>query len=72
MSGRAAFTLLATGVRSVAAGGASTSLTVVPPVPSTAFTAAALAWPKALSWASTTTFLPREPPRMFFAVSTSW
>ena len=38
----------------------------------TAFTAASLAWPNALSWAKTTTFLPVASPMNAAAVRTSW
>ncbi len=77
MSGLAALTLVAVGVRSVALGGARTEVTVVPSLPRTLSTAATLACPKALSWARTTTFLSlASPPSAFFricwAVATSW
>ena len=58
-------------VKSVASGGTSTLETVAPFAPSTAFTPAALAWPNALSCASTTTFLPVRSPTNVPAVAMS-
>ena len=71
-SGAAVLTLVANGVRSVAAAGTSTASTVAPLPPRTAVTAATLALPKALSCAITVTFLPLTSPRIVPAVATSW
>ncbi len=60
------------GVKSVAAAGTSTVLTVAPLAPRTALTPDSLALPNALSWAKTVTFLPVRSPTMVPAVAMSW
>lgn len=71
-SGPPALTCRANGVRSVALGGASTEPTFAPFAPSTAFTAATLAWPNVESCARTVTFLPPASPSIAPAVRMSW